>query len=401
MNSVKLAAYSILITGLIILTAYTTQQNRAKEIKVIPIDKYNSIYQSIDSLEIEISRKQKENERAQGEIRRINEDIKKLNADCEALKKSPKSDSAFATFDSVSSIKIRQNCDSLAARIKALDSKKANKENSKAQATKILQTQEAKLAELKGKLQDELKVVSNSAKQITGSLTLKFRGVDYNIFIANSDSNEIKMHLNDKSGKNFISIGNLRNFLTGQKEDPVMITNAGMYMPNLQPQGLFVAYQELHPIDLRSPKTDANFYLMPNGVFYIDTNGVSHIDTTQSFQKKYESKSLVVDYATQSGPMLVINGNIHRGFAEGSNNRKIRSGVGVIDSKKTVFAISLDETNFYDFAVLFKDIFGCRDALYLDGAISQMYLQDLAPDVLDGQFGPMISVTKKKNRANK
>ena len=159
-------------------------------------------------------------------------------------------------------------------------------------------------------------------------------------------------------------------------------------------------YELLKPLDLRSPKTDANFYLKPNGVYFIDSLRVSHIKTSEDFQKIVESKNVVVKYATQSGPMLLTDGKIHPSFTRQSNNKKIRSGVGIINENLTVFAISIDETNFYNFALLFKDIFGCKDALFLDGAISKMYL-DIAPKELGGKFGALISVLPKKETHSK
>ena len=102
-----------------------------------------------------------------------------------------------------------------------------------------------------------------------------------------------------------------------------------------------------------------------------------------------------VKLATQSGPMLLINGATHPKFTQGSTNEKIRSGVGKINDKKVIFAITIDESNFYEFAIFFKEIFGCKDALFLDGAISQMYLKDVSPHLTGGNFGAMISVSKK------
>ena len=255
----------------------------------------------------------------------------------------------------------------------------------------------------KEKLDNESVYIKKCIKKYNGSLKLSFQGVDYNVFVANRDSCEINMHWkNYKEERGFQNIQRLLNYLESQKNQPLMITNAGMYTPSLWPQGLFVDNRkEVIPIDSFSPKTDANFYLKPNGVFYIDTLGMSHIEITEDFQKRYQNKKIGVKYATQSGPMLLINGNIHHSFSPGSFNKKIRSGVGIIDNKRTVFAISLDEANFYDFARLFRDIFGCQDALFLDGAISLMYLKDIAPNILGGQFGPMISVTPKNYKLEK
>jgi uncharacterized protein YigE (DUF2233 family) len=41
---------------------------------------------------------------------------------------------------------------------------------------------------------------------------------------------------------------------------------------------------------------------------------------------------------------------------------------------KVVFAVSETPVNFHTFARLFRDVLGCRDALYLDGSISEFYV---------------------------
>ena len=83
--------------------------------------------------------------------------------------------------------------------------------------------------------------------------------------------------------------------------------------------------------------------------------------------------------------------------ARASVNKKLRSGVGLISSKKVVFIISEGEVNFYDFAVLFKSVFNCQNALFLDGAISMMYLRDKLPNEIGGHFCTLISATRKKH----
>jgi uncharacterized protein YigE (DUF2233 family) len=40
-----------------------------------------------------------------------------------------------------------------------------------------------------------------------------------------------------------------------------------------------------------------------------------------------------------------------------------------------VFAVSEAPVNFHTFARLFKEELGCRNALYLDGTISQFYVE--------------------------
>jgi uncharacterized protein YigE (DUF2233 family) len=89
-----------------------------------------------------------------------------------------------------------------------------------------------------------------------------------------------------------------------------------------------------------------------------------------------------------------VNGDINPNFKKGSTNVNIRSGVGYMSSSKVVFIISNEEINFYDFAKVFKDCFGCTDALYLDGAISQMYLPEIGRYDSGGNFGGIIGIIK-------
>jgi uncharacterized protein YigE (DUF2233 family) len=72
-------------------------------------------------------------------------------------------------------------------------------------------------------------------------------------------------------------------------------------------------------------------------------------------------------FATQSGPMLVIQNKLNPILIKGSTDRTRRSGVGVCADETIRFAISEDAVNFYDFASLFRDELKCANALFLDG----------------------------------
>ena len=63
---------------------------------------------------------------------------------------------------------------------------------------------------------------------------------------------------------------------------------------------------------------------------------------------------------------------------------------------RVIFIISNNSiTNFHDFGTIFKDVFGCQNALFLDGAISKMYTKKYKRTSLGGNFGPIISVIEK------
>lgn len=250
--------------------------------------------------------------------------------------------------------------------------------------------------EIQRRQEAEANKIQQNTAEITGSRKVKYKGGWYYLFIVDMDSCELLMHHRDSLTKRpYKTIDNVYKALSKSKLNPLMITNAGMYTHSFEPQGLYIEqFKELYPVDTTRPNND-NFYLKPNGVFYLDQLNKPYVNTTEDFLIKYRSKSVKVKFATQSGPMLLINGKIHPVFTVNSNNRKIRSGIGIINNKKVVFAISLDEVNFYDFANLFKDLFNCKDALFLDGAISRMFLSDKAPQEKGGNFGPIISVVKR------
>lgn len=244
----------------------------------------------------------------------------------------------------------------------------------------------------------ELKELQNYTTKIEGEVAVKFRGIQYIMFIANLDSCEVAFHLKDpKTSTNYFSINALLQSQALKDKKTLMLTNGGMYMPNFLPKGLFIEnYNLITPIDTASPNIIANFYLKPNGVFFIDSLNNPFILDTKSYVKNFGLKAnSKIKYATQSGPLLVTNNSIHPKFIRGSQNYKIRSGVGIINKNKIIFVLTRDEVNFYDFATFFHKIFQCEDALFLDGTISKMYLPGINANEKGGEFGPLISVTKK------
>lgn len=254
----------------------------------------------------------------------------------------------------------------------------------------------------KEKIVDQIKNVEKLAREFSmqtfESFEIKYLNSDYFIFVSNLDSHDIKFHLKEpETKKNYYDFNSLINSNQFSKSKPLMITNAGMFMPDFMPEGLLIEGlgNKISELDTTSVFSDANFYLKPNGVFYIDTSNFAGILSTELYLKESVKRKFAIKYATQSGPMLVINGQLHKAFTENSLNKKIRSGVGIRTSKNIIFVISKNEVNFFDFASLFRDILNCQNALYLDGAISKMYLYDINSQEKGGRFGPLISVSKK------
>jgi uncharacterized protein YigE (DUF2233 family) len=161
--------------------------------------------------------------------------------------------------------------------------------------------------------------------------------------------------------------------------------NGGMYDKDQAPVGLYVEDgRELHPVS--TTDGPGNFHLKPNGVFYVKGERAGVLDTPH-----YLRARLKPDFATQSGPMLVIDGQIHPKISADGPSQKIRNGVGVRDGGHVaVFAISERPVSFGAFARLFRDDLGCRNALFLDGSVSSLYAPNLQRSDLGRPLGPLI-----------
>jgi len=102
------------------------------------------------------------------------------------------------------------------------------------------------------------------------------------------------------------------------------------------------------------------------------------------------------DLATQSGPMLVINGRLHPRFDRNSTSLKARNGVGVRADGKVVFAISQAEVSFDAFARLFRDALNCPNALFLDGgSAASLYAPSFNRYGNILSLGPMLAVFER------
>lgn len=214
-----------------------------------------------------------------------------------------------------------------------------------------------------------------------------YNGNSFVTYKVDTKKQDLKLFWKNENGQNFGSIQNLKLWIENKKIKLNFAMNGGMYKKDYSPQGLYIEKQKiLVPID--TTKATGNFYLKPNGVFYLTTNNTAKICTTQLFRNNGKIK-----YATQSGPMLIIDGKIHSDFKEGSSNLNIRNGVGILPDGKVVFVLSKKEINFYDFANYFKSL-GCENALYLDGFVSRAYVPSEKWIQTDGNFGVLFSVTK-------
>ncbi|WP_371930791.1 phosphodiester glycosidase family protein [Paracoccus spongiarum] len=179
-------------------------------------------------------------------------------------------------------------------------------------------------------------------------------------------------------GRPLLNFNNVRKALD-QSESLEFAMNAGMFHPDYRPVGLLVVDgQERSPIVTGA--SNDNFGMLPNGVFCTGGARAFQVIESRAFAEARPDCRL----ATQSGPMLVIDGALHPRFLVDSDSRHIRNGVGVSPDGETAwFAISDRPVTFHEFGRLFRDGLGVRDALYFDGSISRLY----APGVNRADFG--------------
>ncbi len=190
------------------------------------------------------------------------------------------------------------------------------------------------------------------------------------------------------TGQPYGSFSALSAALAVDGKQLVFAMNAGMFGADLKPIGLYIENgKQARKINRRNGS--GNFHLKPNGVFYVAGGQAGVVET-----EAYAKKGLKPDFATQSGPMLVINGKIHPKFTETGPSRKRRNGVCVPGKNEVVFAISDGFVNFHSFARLFRDGFKCQNALFFDGSISSLHAPEMGRS--DGFFdlGPMVAVVK-------
>ena len=190
-------------------------------------------------------------------------------------------------------------------------------------------------------------------------------GMLYTVAEVDLARDRLELHwLNPTTGQPYASFSQVQGRLGKQGREMLFATNSGIYAPGLRPLGLHVEGSKTL-VPLNNARSGGNFALLPNGVFWIRGTQAGVTETGA-----YRRLSPQPTFATQSGPLLLADGQIHPAFNKGSSSFKVRSGVGVCKDGRVRFAVSAGPVNFYAFAVFFRDRLKCADALYLDGSIS-------------------------------
>ena len=223
-----------------------------------------------------------------------------------------------------------------------------------------------------------------------GCRALRFEGEGYVVCEARAGA-DLRLFLRDGDGAALGGFEAVDGVLAAEGLRLAFAMNGGMYHPDRRPVGLAILEgRELAPL-IVGPGP-GNFGMQPNGVFCVGeeaSGGGFAVLTTPDYARTRPP----CRFATQSGPMLVVEGAIHPRFIEGSPSRHVRNGVGVsADGRTAWLAISDAPVSFHRFARLFRDGLGARDALYLDGKVSRLHAPALGRRDLGWPMGPILGL---------
>ena len=211
---------------------------------------------------------------------------------------------------------------------------------------------------------------------------------DYFVILRFSPDKQIITCYKNADGEVIGDFFRLKQHVKSTGHEIIFACNGGMFMADLRPLGLYIEDgNTIMPLNTRSAST--NFYMKPNGVFCVMPDGSCTIKTTND----YKMSQISPQFATQSGPMLTINGHINSKFNPESTSYRVRNGVGVQSNGDVVFILSKIPVNFYELASAFQ-IIGCDNSLFLDGDISDFYCPEIGYTGMFAYMSTFIVVIK-------
>lgn len=241
-------------------------------------------------------------------------------------------------------------------------------------------------AKPKAEAKDESK-----AKRLSACRADRFEGIPLTVCEADPTRHRIRMDLGpDDGGGDGSPYRSLATFAANHAliaSRMAFVVNGGMFDEQGEPVGYYVEDGKERKA-LNRKEGPGNFHLLPNGVFY-GTGGKWAVQTADVFAAL---ESPTPDFATQSGPMLVIDGKLHPEITTDGMSTNIRNGVGVDKQGRAFFVMSDGPLSFGKLARYFRDELKTPNALYLDGKVSALWYPATGRLDSTAPLGPLIVV---------
>ncbi len=213
---------------------------------------------------------------------------------------------------------------------------------------------------------------------------IAFDGASFTVCQADPATEDVRLWLRGPDGSILGTFDRVNEVLAAEGKRLAVAMNGGMYHDDRRPVGHYIenGVEEMRLVTNAGP---GNFGMLPNGVLCLGDGTASVVETLAYDRARPDCR-----YASQSGPMLVIDGALHPRFLPDSTSFNIRNGVGVAPDGTLWMAISNEAVTFHHFARLFRDELGTPNALYLDGSVSRLYAPALGRHDIGFPMGPIL-----------